>query len=129
VKPLANAAPVVMSVGDPLHTPPPSWPRRSRRHADAWNRYPPMQGTPAFRSAVAAWLTRRYNLPDGYVIGERNVLPLAGTKEGLFMAASSPCPRRRRGSARRAAAQPVLCLLPGRRRHVGRRAGLSRRHG
>jgi N-succinyldiaminopimelate aminotransferase len=97
VAPRANAAPVVMSVGDPLHQPPAFLAETIARHADVWNRYPPMQGTPAFREAVAAWLTRRYRLPEGYISAERNILPLAGTKEGLFMAALLAVPEKKAG--------------------------------
>src|SRR5260221_14479339 len=56
-----------------------------------------MQGTPEFRASVAAWLTRRYRLPDGYVSAERHILPLAGTKEGLFMAALLAVPETKAG--------------------------------
>ena len=41
VQPLANAAPVIMSVGDPLHQPPAFLAETIARHADVWNRYPP----------------------------------------------------------------------------------------
>jgi N-succinyldiaminopimelate aminotransferase len=97
VAPRANETPVVMSVGDPLHAPPAFLAETVARHADVWNKYPPMQGTPAFRAAVAAWLTRRYKLPAGYVSADRHILPLAGTKEGLFMAALLAVPETKAG--------------------------------
>jgi len=56
-----------------------------------------MQGTPEFRAAVAAWLTRRYALPADYVSAERHILPLAGTKEGLFLAALLAVPETKAG--------------------------------
>jgi aspartate/methionine/tyrosine aminotransferase len=56
-----------------------------------------MQGTPEFRNAVAAWLTRRYALPPGYVSAERHILPLAGTKEGLFLASLLAVPETKAG--------------------------------
>ena len=54
-------------------------------NAHLWNRYPPVPGTPDFRAAVAAWLTRRFALPPGAVDPDRHVVPLAGTKEGLYL--------------------------------------------
>jgi len=97
VTPRANETPVVMSVGDPLHDPPAILHEAVARNAHLWNKYPPMTGTPEFRGAVAAWLTRRYKLPEGYVTAERHVLPLAGTKEGLFLAALLAVPERKAG--------------------------------
>ena len=33
---------------------------------------------------MAAWLERRHGLPDVEALAERHVLPLTGTREGLF---------------------------------------------
>jgi aspartate/methionine/tyrosine aminotransferase len=115
VAPRANETPVVMSVGDPLHQPPGFVAEIIAEHARTWNQYPPMMGTPAFREAVAAWLTRRYNLPEGYVTAERHVLPLCGTKEGLFLAAILAVPETKAGQ-RPAALLPnpyYVCYLGG----------------
>ncbi len=87
VAPQANATPIVMSVGDPQHSPPDFVQRVIAENARLWNRYPPMTGTQAYREAVAAWLARRYRLPAGMISPERNILPVAGTKEGLFLVA------------------------------------------
>src|SRR6266851_3762542 len=78
----------------------PPLPARSRiRHC------PPMSGTPEYRAACAGWLARRYHLPAGMVTGERHVLALAGTKEGLYMAASLAVPETKAG-------QTPIVLLP-----------------
>jgi aspartate/methionine/tyrosine aminotransferase len=58
------------------------------RHADGWGRYPPVAGTPEFRAAAAGWLTRRYSLPAGAVDADRAILPVQGTREGLFQIAT-----------------------------------------
>ncbi len=105
VTPRLNEPPIAMSVGEPQHEPPALLARILAENAHLWNRYPPMSGTPAYRAACAAWLTRRYNLPQGLVTGERHVLSLAGTKEGLFLAASVAMPEEKAG------ARPVV-LLP-----------------
>jgi N-succinyldiaminopimelate aminotransferase len=97
IAPRANQTPLAMSAGDPLHAPPPFLAETIAQHANVWNRYPPMQGTPEFRAAVAFWLTRRYHLPAGYVSADRHILPLAGTKEGLFLASLLAVPEKKAG--------------------------------
>lgn len=97
VTPRTNAEPVVMSVGEPQHAPPPVIAETIARHADQWGKYPPLNGTPEFRAAVADWLTRRYDLPTGLVNPDRSVLPLAGTREGLFLAGLLAVPDRVNG--------------------------------
>ncbi|HYC13698.1 MAG TPA: aminotransferase class I/II-fold pyridoxal phosphate-dependent enzyme, partial [Stellaceae bacterium] len=89
LQPKANTTPIVMSVGDPMHDPPKFVAETIAAHAHLWNKYPPMVGIPAYRDAVAAWLTWRYRLPRGMVAPERNILPVAGTKEGLFLIAQA----------------------------------------
>ena len=66
-------------------------------HAHLWGRYPPVSGTPAFREAVCAWLARRYGLPAGALDPELHVLPVAGTKEALFLIAQAVVPERKAG--------------------------------
>jgi N-succinyldiaminopimelate aminotransferase len=53
-------------------------------HLAEFGRYPPIKGIPALRQAIAAWLGRRYPLLDGRVDAETHVLPLNGSREGLF---------------------------------------------
>lgn len=78
--------PVVdLSIGEPRHAPPAILAETVAAHAASWNRYPPVDGTAAFRTTVADWLTRRFELPAGAVEPDRHVLPLAGTKEGLYL--------------------------------------------
>lgn len=43
--------------------------------------YPPFKGTPEFRGSVAAWYRRRFGVQ---LDPEREVLPLLGSKEGLY---------------------------------------------
>lgn len=105
VTPRTNERPIVMSVGEPQHQPPPLLAETVARHADLWNRYPPMAGTPELRAASVAWLRRRYGLAEGMLDPEQDVLALSGTKEGLFLAALAVVPEEKRG------ARPIV-LLP-----------------
>ena len=61
-------------------------------NAHLWGRYPPIGGTPGFRDAVASWLARRYGLADGAIDPATQILPVAGTREALFLAASLALP-------------------------------------
>jgi aspartate/methionine/tyrosine aminotransferase len=111
VTPKSNQKPVLFSVGEPQNQPPALLAEALARHADQWNRYPPMGGSPEFREAVAGWLKRRYRLPDGMIEPERQILPMPGSREPLFMAALIAVPPERRGK------KPVV-LIPNPAYHV-----------
>lgn len=124
IAPRANRPALALSVGEPQHQPPALLAETVAAHADKWNLYPGGNGTPELRGAVAAWLTRRYGLRTP-VDPDRHVLSLAGSKEGLFLAAQLAVPEGRpdrrpvvllpnpyymvySGSAVMAGAEPVL---------------------
>ena len=86
IDPPADADPLVLSIGEPRHAPPPMIARILADHAGLWNRYPPIDGTPEFRQAVASWLRRRYGLDA--VDAESQVLCSAGSRESLYLAAA-----------------------------------------
>lgn len=78
--------PIDVSVGEPRHAVPDFvGPVLSAALAD-FVRYPPIKGTPAFRTAVAGWAERRFGLPEGSIDHDSGVLPLNGSREGLFHA-------------------------------------------
>ena len=100
---LAGVAPpshaLIMSIGEPQHAPPALLHTALANAQADWGKYPPTAGTPAYRSAVAAWCTERFKLPAGFLDSERHVLPLAGSREGLFMAAQLCIPPEKNGRA------------------------------
>lgn len=101
-----GATPLDLSIGEPKHAPPALLAATVAEAAMDWNRYPPMAGTPAFREAAAGWLRRRFGLPDAALDPERHIVPLAGTKEGLFMLPQIVTPATSRSGGR------PLVLLP-----------------
>ena len=105
IRPPAHRPVIDLSVGQPMHPVPPLLAETLRAHEHLWGRYPPVGGTPAFAEAVTDWLTRRYQLPDHALEPERHVLPVAGTKEALFLIAQAVVPERKNG------ARPAI-LLP-----------------
>lgn len=97
VEPPAGIAPIIMSIGEPQHAAPSLLlPALAHNPAD-WGKYPPTAGTPDYRAAVAAWCARRYNLPAGFLDTDRNLLPVAGSREALFMAAQLCVPPHKNG--------------------------------
>ena len=85
VPPPAGQEILDLALGEPQHRPPALLAETVAANAHSWNRYPPVLGTPEFRAAACGWLTRRFGLPEGALDPDRHVLPLAGTKEGLFL--------------------------------------------
>jgi aspartate/methionine/tyrosine aminotransferase len=60
--------------------------RLLEQHLREFGRYPPIRGVPALRQAIAGWIGRRYPSLEGEIDPETHVLPLAGSREGLFSA-------------------------------------------
>ncbi|WP_237152951.1 aminotransferase class I/II-fold pyridoxal phosphate-dependent enzyme [Oryzibacter oryziterrae] len=74
-----------LTVGEPRHGVPDFvGPVLSASLAD-FGRYPPIKGIPAFREAVASWTEQRFGLGTP-IDREDGVLPLNGSREGLFYA-------------------------------------------
>ena len=95
-------APINLTVGEPRHPVPAFVGPVLAREIDGFGRYPAIKGTEAFRRTVADWLERRFGLATGAVDAERGVLPLNGSREGLFYAALE-ARRRWKGTADRPA--------------------------
>lgn len=98
VDPPKGMAPLVLSVGEPRHRPPTIVAEAIADAAAAWGRYPPVDGTEAFREAVRDWLGRRFALPAGFIDADRHLLPVAGTREALFLIALALVARRKNGA-------------------------------
>ena len=81
IDPPRDVEPVVMSIGEPQHPYPDFVPKVLAQYAGLWSKYPPTTGTLEFREAVKNWLTTRYSLPNGMIDANRNILPVAGTRE------------------------------------------------
>ena len=77
-----------LALGEPQHQPPALIDEVLHANAHLWGKYPPVNGSADFRAAVGAWLSRRYLLPDGWLDPEVSVLPVAGTREALFLTAT-----------------------------------------
>jgi N-succinyldiaminopimelate aminotransferase len=82
VTPNPALSPIDLSIGEPKH-PTPEFIRAALAGAlDGLASYPATAGLPALREAIAAWLMRRYQLPQ--VDPATQVLPVNGSREALF---------------------------------------------
>lgn len=82
--------PVVhMTIGEPKHAFPSFVTDVIAREAAGFNSYPPNEGTPGLRGAFCDWVRKRY---DVVLDPETRVLPLNGTREGLYNAVMALCP-------------------------------------
>lgn len=95
--PPQGLAPISLAVGEPQMQPPDLLHEALARHAHEWNRYPPAIGTLALRGAISGWLDRRFGLSPRVIDPDRAILPLPGTREGLFQAALALLPQERAG--------------------------------
>lgn len=86
-------SPLVMSIGEPQHTPPAMITDAMVKHANLWHKYPPGAGTPELREAIKNWLDRRYDLPTDMLDRDDHILPVAGTREALYLIATTVIPQ------------------------------------
>ena len=78
--------PIDLTIGEPRDAMPPFVAEKIAEAAASFAKYPPIRGTPELGNAIAEWIARRYG-PEVAVDPEREVLPLSGSREGLFYAA------------------------------------------
>ncbi len=99
-------APVVsLAVGDPRGRVPDFVTEALNKHVQEFGEYPAVNGTVDWRDAAASWVQRRFELPDGAIDPDKHVLPLNGTRVGLFLAPFIVTPEGKGGG------RPVI-LLP-----------------
>ncbi|MEI9990683.1 MAG: aminotransferase class I/II-fold pyridoxal phosphate-dependent enzyme [Rhizomicrobium sp.] len=89
--------PISLAVGDPNGAVPDFVAEAIARHAAEFGTYPPINGSAEWRAAAAGWLTRRFALAEGSIDPDKNLLPLNGTREGLFLAAFTVMPETKAG--------------------------------
>jgi len=89
--------PISLAIGDPNGAVPAFVGEALARHAKEFGTYPPINGSKDWREAAAGWLTRRFALAAGTIDPEKNLLPLNGTREGLFLALFTVMPETKAG--------------------------------
>jgi len=80
--PPATLRPINLQIGEPKHPTPALVKDALAGALDGLASYPLTAGTPELRQAIAAWLARRYGIPQPDA--ETQVLPVNGSREALF---------------------------------------------
>ena len=80
--PPPDKTPINLSIGEPKHATPKLLLDALAGALSTLSRYPATRGTDELRSAIAAWLTRRYDLR--HIDSHTQVLPVNGSREALF---------------------------------------------
>jgi N-succinyldiaminopimelate aminotransferase len=96
--------PISLALGDPSGAVPKFVSAALVREAARFGNYPAIVGTEEWRKAAAAWLVSRFGLPAERVDPERHVLPLNGTREGLFSCLFAFVPQTKAG------ARPIVAM-------------------
>jgi N-succinyldiaminopimelate aminotransferase len=79
-----HLAPISLGIGEPKHPAPPFVKQVIADNLDKLANYPTTKGTDELRQAIAGWATRRFELTEGSLDPARNVVPVNGTREGIF---------------------------------------------
>ncbi len=101
VTPPAKLPHIAMSIGEPKHAPPAFVVEELRRSLDQLDSYPATVGLPEMRAACADWARRRFGVK---LSPESMVLPVTGTREGLFSFVQAVV------STRSRAAKPIVVM-------------------
>ena len=85
---------IQMTIGEPKHAFPAWVTDVITQNAAGFNKYPPNDGSPELKSAIAGWIKRRYGVE---MDAETEVMALNGTREGLYNAVIALCPETKHG--------------------------------
>ncbi|MGH6848544.1 MAG: aminotransferase class I/II-fold pyridoxal phosphate-dependent enzyme [Methylocella sp.] len=91
LSPPSGMEPLILSTGEPQQSPA-QIARSVEAHRADWWRYPSLDGTERFRQAVVGWCHRRFGIVPELLAKPRCILPVAGTREALFLFAQTIVP-------------------------------------
>jgi aspartate/methionine/tyrosine aminotransferase len=94
---------ITLSIGDPRGAVPDVVRAALEKNLASLGTYPSTTGTDDWREAASGWLNRRFDL-GGRITADKHVLPLAGTREGLFNALFPFVPESKNG------ARPIVAM-------------------
>lgn len=89
LSPAPGLSPISLSIGEPRHATPPRITETLLAHLHLLSSYPGTKGLALLRQAIADWLTKRFTLNPNVLDPERHILPVNGTREGLFAIAQT----------------------------------------
>ena len=100
ITPPADIEPIVMAVGEPQHDYPDLVGEVMHANRHLYGKSPQLLGTDEYRDSVVDWLNWRYDLPDGMIDANRHIVPLAGSREGLYLIAPVVVPESKKVGGR-----------------------------
>ncbi|MCG8516803.1 MAG: succinyldiaminopimelate transaminase [Pseudomonadales bacterium] len=89
---------IALGIGEPKHPAPEFVKRVIADNLDRLANYPTTRGLDELREAIAAWATRRFQLTAGTLTADAHVVPVNGTREGIFSLVQSVVDRSRPGA-------------------------------
>jgi N-succinyldiaminopimelate aminotransferase len=89
IEPPKHKPPIRLSIGEPQHAAPAFVLDALARHLSGVSTYPATKGSTALRQSIARWANRRFELERQPLDPDRQVLPVAGTREALFSIAQA----------------------------------------
>ncbi len=92
----ADLPPVSLSIGEPKHPAPQFVLDAMHEAARTVEKYPSTRGMDELRQSIAAWLCQRFDLTNAQTLAEQHILPVNGTREGLFAIAQCVLDRTQR---------------------------------
>lgn len=93
LSPPAGSTPLNLGIGEPQHAAPAFVMETLAQQLPGLSSYPATSGLPALRQAMSRWAATRFRLPG--LDPETEILPVAGTREGLFAVAQALVDRSR----------------------------------
>lgn len=79
-----NLSSISLGIGEPKHPAPAFVKQVIADHLDKLANYPTTRGTDELRQAISQWATRRFQLKPGSLTPQAHVVPVNGTREGIF---------------------------------------------
>ncbi len=75
---------ISLGIGEPKHPSPDFVKQVIADNLDKLANYPSTKGTDELRQTIAGWATRRFHLEPGSLTAEHHIVPVNGTREGIF---------------------------------------------
>lgn len=84
IEPPAQLRPISLGIGEPKHPSPAFVKQVIADNLDKLANYPTTKGSEELRQAISEWATRRFNLAPGSLTAAEHIVPVNGTREGIF---------------------------------------------
>ncbi|HEV8078711.1 MAG TPA: succinyldiaminopimelate transaminase [Marinobacter sp.] len=80
----AHLAPISLGIGEPKHPAPEFIKQVIADNLVRLGNYPTTKGTDELREAISQWATKRFTLVPGSLTAAHHIVPVNGTREGIF---------------------------------------------